>query len=149
MDYDYAEAFGLEVIAGREFDVSYGTDHLNKFVINEQAVKELGWKTPDEAIGQKMTAAGREGEVLGVLKDYYFENLRVAIDALILRVNPGDFNNFAIHVDSKNVPETLAFIESKWKEFFPAKVFEYTFLDESLTDLYRAEEDLSLSLIHI
>ena len=143
VDYDYAEAFGLEVIAGREFDVSYGTDHLNKFVINEQAVKELGWKTPDEAIGQKMTAAGREGEVLGVLKDYYFENLRVAIDALILRVNPGDFNNFAIQVDSKNVPETLAFIESKWKEFFPAKVFEYTFLDESLTDLYRAEEDLS------
>ncbi|MFK7937459.1 MAG: ABC transporter permease, partial [Saprospiraceae bacterium] len=69
VDYDYAEAFGLEVIAGREFDPSYGTDHLNKFVINEQAVKELGWENPEAAIGQPLTAAGSEGQVLGVLKD--------------------------------------------------------------------------------
>ena len=143
VDYDYAETFGLEVVAGREFDKSFGTDHLDGFVLNEQAVKELGWKTPTDAIGQKLTAGGRDGQVLGVLKDYYFENLRVAIDGLVLRVNPGDFRNFAIRVDNKNVPETLAYIEDKWKEFFPAKVFEYTFLDESLNDLYRSEEDLS------
>ncbi len=143
VDYDYAETFGLEVVAGREFDKSFGTDHLNGFVLNEQAVRELGWENPEAAIGQKMTAGGRDGQVLGVLKDYYFENLRVAIDGLVLRVNPGDFRNFAIQVENKNLPETLTFIEDKWKEFFPAKVFEYTFLDESLNDIYRSEEDLS------
>ncbi|MFK7935225.1 MAG: ABC transporter permease, partial [Saprospiraceae bacterium] len=115
----------------------------NKFVINEQAVRELGWESPEAAIGQSLTAAGSEGQVIGVLKDYYFENLRVAVDALILRVNPGDFNNFAIRIENENIPETLAFIEDKWKEFFPAKVFEHTFLDESLNEQYRTEEDLS------
>ena len=67
VDYDYAEAFNLEVVAGREFDKSYGTDHLNGFVINETAVKELGWENPEAALGQNLFAAGREGQVLGCL----------------------------------------------------------------------------------
>ena len=43
VDYDYPETIGLEVIAGREFDASFGTDHLSSFVINESAVSSLLW----------------------------------------------------------------------------------------------------------
>jgi putative ABC transport system permease protein len=54
VDYDFAETFKLETLAGRDFDKSYGTDHLTGFIINELACKALGWNTPQEAIGQKI-----------------------------------------------------------------------------------------------
>jgi len=52
IDYDYVETFGLEVVAGRDFDLSFGTDHLNSYMINEKGVSTLGWESPDAAIGQ-------------------------------------------------------------------------------------------------
>ena len=35
--------------------------------------------------------------------------------------------------------QTIDFIEGKWDAFFPQKVFEYTFLEESINDLYEQE----------
>lgn len=142
VDYDYVETFGLEVIAGREFDVSHGTDHLTSFVINEQAVTSLGYETPEKAIGQKLTMSGKEGLVVGVLKDYHINSLQGAIQDLVLHVAPGDFSYFAVRLNPSNISETLAFIEQQWATFFPEKVFEYSFLDESLQNWYQADSRL-------
>jgi putative ABC transport system permease protein len=143
VDYDYAETFDLKVIAGRDFDVSFGTDHISSFMVNEQAAKSLGWENPDSAIGQSMVLEGKEGQVIGVLKDFNFSNLREEIGPLILEVRPGAFSWFSVKIANDNIPQTLAFLEEKWKEFFPEKVFEYQFLDESLSEAYMAETRLS------
>ncbi|MCB0847431.1 MAG: ABC transporter permease, partial [Bacteroidetes bacterium] len=92
VDYDYVETIGLEVIAGREFDTSFGTDHISSFVINETAVRSLQWASPDSAIGQKLTVEGKEGQVVGVIKDYHFASLYTNIDPLILEIRPGAFS---------------------------------------------------------
>ncbi len=143
VDYDYAETFGLEFVAGRDFDLSYGTDHQEGFMINEQAVKTLGWQSPEAALGQRLTLEGKEGKIVGVVKDYNFQSLREAIEPLILEVRPGAFSYYAIRISNSNIPATIAFIEEQWKDFFPEKVFEYTFLEDSLNDLYQGEARLS------
>lgn len=143
VDYDYVETFGLEVVAGRDFDVSFGTDHISSFLINEQAVKAMGWDSPEEAVGGQMVLEGKEGQVVGVLKDFNYNNLRNEITPLVMEVRPGSFSWFSVKIGNANVPATLQFIEQKWKEFFPEKVFEYRFLDESLDDAYQAESRLS------
>ena len=140
IDYDYVETFGLEVVAGRDFDLSYGTDHLNSYMINEKGANTLGWESPEAAIGQKIYESGREGIIVGVLKDYHFNSLQQAIQPLLFRVNPGEFGNFIVRLNNGDIPETLAFIQDRWKEFFPEKAFEYEFLDQALDDAYAAEE---------
>jgi len=40
---------------------------------------------------------------------------------------------------SENIPETIAFIEKTWKQFVPERPLEFSFLDESLNQLYRDE----------
>jgi putative ABC transport system permease protein len=60
-----------------------------------------------------------------------------------LEVNPGSFTNFGIKIANSRVPETLAFIERTWREFFPEKVFESRFLEDNLQDNYAAESRLS------
>lgn len=143
VDYDYVETFGLEVVAGREFDVSYGMDHTSSFVINERTVERLKWENPAAAVGQKIIVEGKEGTVIGVLKDYHFRSLRAEIEPLVMEVRPGAFSLFAVRVENGDLPKTLAFMEDKWRAAFPEKVFEYTFLEESINELYNSEQRLS------
>ena len=140
VDYDYAETFGLEIVAGRDFDKSYGTDHINGYMINEKGVSALGWESPEAAIGQQIFESGREGIIVGVIKDYHFNSLQQDINPLIFRMNPGEFGNFIVRINNGDIPQTLSFVQEKWKEFFPEKAFEYEFLDQALDDAYAAEE---------
>jgi len=66
--------------------------------------------------------------------------LQQQIDPLIFRMNPGEFGNFIVRINNGDIPQTLAFVQDKWKEFFPEKAFEYEFLDQALDDAYAAEE---------
>ncbi len=143
VDYDFSETFGLEVVAGREFDLSFGTDHLSSFVVNEAAIPALGWESPEQAVGQSLVLEGKEGQVIGVVRNFHFQSLYNAIEPLLLEVRPGAFSSFGMRLGNANVPETLAFIEEKWSEFFPGKAFEYRFLDQSIDELYQSEERLS------
>lgn len=143
VDYDYAETFGLQLAAGRDFDLSYGTDHVEGYMINETAVKTFGWQNPQEALGKQLVVEGKEGKVVGVLKDYNFQDLRATIEPLVLEVRPPAFNYYAVRISNHDVPATIAFIEKQWQNFFPEKVFEYSFLEESLDSLYQSERRLS------
>lgn len=143
VDYDFAETFDLNLVAGRDFDPSFGTDHQESFVINETAVKNLQWESPEAAIGQPLTVEGKQGKVVGVIKDYHASSLRDEIEPLILEVRAGAFSYFSVRVRNRELPQTIDYIQEQWRQFFPAKAFEYTFLDESLDTLYVSESRLS------
>ena len=142
VDYDYVESFELEIMAGRDFDRSFGTDHISSFMLNEQAVTALGWQTPEEALGESMVLEGKEGQIVGVLRDFNYASLRQEIDPLVLEVRPGAFAYFSIRIGSAGIPATLSFLENRWKQFFPEKVFEYEFLDDRIGQAYIAEQRL-------
>ncbi|MEM1216650.1 MAG: ABC transporter permease, partial [Bacteroidota bacterium] len=142
VDYDFIETFDIEVIAGREFDVSHGTDHTSSFVINESAVADMKWASPEAALGQRLVLEGKEGQVVGVVKDFHQNDLRAEMSPLILEVNPGSFDYFCVKTSTGDLTTTLTFLEDKWAEFFPAKTFEYSFLDETLRNQYESEERL-------
>ncbi len=52
-DYDYIKTMGMEIVQGRDFDRNMGTDKTEAVIINETAVKTLGWE--DDPIGKKDT----------------------------------------------------------------------------------------------
>lgn len=144
VDYDFAETFRLELAAGRDFDKSFGTDHVNAFVINELAVKTLGWKTPEEAIGQKISRGDdKVGQVVGVVKNFHTAGLQQALQPLLMEVSSGMFTTFAVRLGGQNVPATLAFLEKTWPQFFPGKAFDYHFLQDDLALGYQQEQRLA------
>lgn len=143
IDYDFVETLELALAAGRDFDASHGTDHLTGFMLNEKAVAYLGWENAEAAVGQPINMEGKEGMVLGVLKDFHFESLHSEIDPLVMDVRPGSFGHFALRLNHANVQETLSFMEEKWKAAFPEKGFEYTFLDEDIHSTYLVEQRLA------
>lgn len=142
VDYDFVETYGLEIIAGRGFDKEFGTDHQNAFILNESAVSTMRWPSPEAAIGGKVNREGKQGTVIGVVKDFHTTSLHQEINPLVLDVSAAVFNVFSMKISSSDVPATLKFIESTWDQFFPQKVFEYTFLDETIQNMYQAENRL-------
>ncbi len=142
VDYDFLENFELELLAGRDFSRSFGTDHTNAFIVNEEALARYEWGSPEEALGKSLNLEGKEGQVVGVIRDFHFESLRGAIDPLILDVNAGLFTTMSVNVQATELPNTIDFLQSKWNEFFPDKAFEYRFLDEQIDSTYEGEENL-------
>lgn len=139
VDYDFIETYDLELMAGRPFDKSHGTDHLSSFILNEKAVAALKFDAPEAAIGQPVEREGKKGNIVGVVKDFHFADLRNEVFPLSLDVDASVFTIFSMKINATNIPQTLAFVEKTWKEFFPQKVFEYTFIDNTIEDLYQAE----------
>ena len=142
VDYDFIDTYGLSVVAGRDFDKSFGTDHLNAVLVNESAVKDYGFGSNEEAIGKKFTVEGNDCQVVGVIKDFHFMTFQQPIGPLAFRVSVANFTMFSIKVHQQNLPATIAGIEEVWTRHFPEKAFEYSFLDETLASSYRNEERL-------
>lgn len=141
--HDFIKTFGLEMVQGRSFDIEHRTDSTLAFVINESAAKSLGWN--DDALGRKITFGvngNPDSEVIGVVKDFNFDPLRSRVGPLVISFG-GAGVNVAIKVKPGNHRSTLDAIGKVWSETVPNKAFTYSFLDEDLTDTYRAEEKLA------
>lgn len=137
VDYNFVDLYGVSVIAGRSFSKEYGTDQREAFMINESAVKEFNWNTPQEAIGKRINREGKEGRVIGVVKDYNFTALTTPVSSLLLEVNPNQFNVLAVKFDNDNIRPTLGKLEAEWNRMFPEKTFQFTFLDEQIDNQYQ------------
>ena len=81
---DFIDHFGMELIAGRSYSRQYPTDSTSALIINEAAAKQYGYKNPADIVGKKFSQWGREGEVIGVVKDFNFASLHRTIEPLTL-----------------------------------------------------------------
>ena len=145
VDHEFISTYGLELIEGRDFISSekYGT-----FMLNEAAMRKFGWTS---CINQKLeevypTEEGKvkvavRGDVVGVVKDFHYKSLHHEIEPLIIRLVSW-FEYFAIRIRSDDVPSTLSFLKTQWKEIAPNKPFDYFFLDDDYDKLYRTEEQI-------
>jgi putative ABC transport system permease protein len=146
IDEEYVKVNGLELIAGEDLSLQDQLDATQEdykknyfhFIINETAVKKLGWSA-QEAIGKKMFLGdGRPGEVKGVVADFNFASLHNVIEPLVLF--PSDWASLMmIKVSGNDLSHTISFLRDKWKSFAPHRPFEYHFMDEDFNKLYNSE----------
>lgn len=140
VDFDYIKLFGIKMVAGRPFSRDFSTDSTQAMIVNEAAVKMFGYSSPEQAIGKRFKQWGREGKIIGVMKDFHFRSLQQPIKPLTMRIEPRNSSLVAVNVSAVNLPSTIAAIESKWKELIPTRPFSYYFLDEFFDRQYRSEE---------
>lgn len=146
IDEDYIKTNGLDIIAGSDLhhqdmvDVSKEDykDNYFHFVLNEAAVKALGWTT-EEAVGKKMYLGdGRPGEVKAVVRDFHFTSLHNTIEPLVLFPSTWG-STMMIKISGADLAGTISFLGNKWKTLAAHRPFEYHFMDEDFSKLYDAE----------
>jgi putative ABC transport system permease protein len=140
VDYNYIPQYKIKLVAGRTFSKDFASDTTQAIIINETAVKMLGYTSAQQAIGRKFSQWGRQGKIIGVIKDFHYQSLQENIKPLSMRVEPDGVDQISINIATQNMPATIAAIQKKWERIIPYRPFNYYFVDESFDKLYRAED---------
>jgi putative ABC transport system permease protein len=141
VDYDFLKTYGMELVAGRTFSKENGTDQNEAFIVNETAVKEWKWESPEKAIGKSLIREGKKGRVIGVMRDFNFTSLTTPVSAMVVEVNPNQFSTLSIKFDNDNIQPTIDELKRQWEKMFPEKSFQFSFLDEQLNNQYQNFQD--------
>lgn len=164
----FLETMGIELLAGEDrsgerplasapaFTETYTPkQYLNEqprnYLINETAMRQLGWESPEEALGQQISWSIANfqlavGPITGVVKDFHQESLRNTVDPVLMVVEPIWLRTFLVKIETDEVQQTLSQIQAAWDELYPAYPMEYHFVDELYDQLYQ-EERIQLNLL--
>jgi len=142
--YNFIDFYDLEIVEGRNFSKELATDNESAYILNEAAVRAIGW---ENAVGKKFFIDGEseKGVVVGVVKDFHIAPLHLAIRPLAIDLSPFEPFNFdwiSLKISPQDVSDTLSFLEQKWQVYSPDVPINYFFLDDSLDRLYRIEQRL-------
>ena len=152
--HDFVKTFEIEIVAGRDYSEDFKTDAANSMLINEAMVKHLGWGSNLDALGRKFRSLAGDERVIGVFKDFHATSLHEASGPFVLNIKERLFEiryfikYVAIKIGHGDPGKTLEFIRQKWNDFEDERPFDYSFLDDELSGLYKDEKNLGmLSLV--
>ncbi|MBT1711651.1 ABC transporter permease [Fulvivirgaceae bacterium PWU5] len=140
IDFDFVPTYGIEMAAGRAYSRNFQVDSTQTMLLNEAAAKLYGYANPADIIGRKFSQWGREGVVVGVVKDFHYQSLHRKVEPLALRLAPNEsLNNITVKIEGGNYEKTIAELQAIWKTVAPQRPFLYTFLDQSFGQQYKAD----------
>jgi len=137
-DEDLVPTFGLEVTAGRDFDLkTFPTDSLS-CMLNESAAKIMGFKDP---VGQFIVSDDQKWKVVGVVKDFILGSPYTPTEPLVIFGAKSWFHVVHIKFNNKQtVAESLSQTEALVKKYNPAYPFEFSFIDEAYEQKFSDEK---------
>jgi putative ABC transport system permease protein len=139
VDHDFLTTYGIQLLAGRDFDRANKADDSTAFLINETAMRDFGW-TPEQALGKKIKRS-QGSRIIGVVKDFHYRSLHSKVEPLMIAIIWGA-GRLSIKIEAANIPATVAGLEKKWHELIPYLPFEYSFLDVDYDRQYKADQQL-------
>ncbi len=144
VDHDYLSVMNLQFKSGRNFSREIPSDTLDRVILNEAALSELGIN--GNPIGRLITddpnvEKVRYFTIIGVVKDFHFANLRNEIKPYMFLLDQKGVDNFAVKLSSSDFPATIDVLKKVWSSIAPNRPFQYFFLDETFDKLYKADEN--------
>ena len=149
VDENIIDLLELELLAGNSFlPGAFSDNSKTTYILNESAVKFIGWQSPSEAIGKRFNVRlsvppqfqPKEGEIVGIVKDFNYADLRKKIKPMVMFPNKQFIFCILIKYNSGDINETLAFIREKWDRLFPDYPFQYSFLDDYFNNIYKGDK---------
>ena len=136
--YDLLKTLNVQLVAGRDFSPTFGTDTTN-YIINEATAARMGFKNP---IGQSLTMWKRTGKVIGVIKNFHFQSLHTPITPLVIRLNNQSglgAQTFLVRTQPGQARQAIASLETLWQQMNPTFPFAYRFSDDEYQKMYTSE----------
>ncbi|MFC0771785.1 ABC transporter permease [Terrimonas alba] len=138
--YDFVSTMKLKLKEGRDFSKDFGNDSTS-FILNETAVKKIGFKDP---IGQPVVWGNRKGTVIGVVEDFHFNSMHEDIEPLIIRLDENwNWGTILVRTTAGETHQAIASLEKIWKSLNPKFPFSYQFSDAEYVKLYKSEQVVS------
>jgi putative ABC transport system permease protein len=138
------DLYGVKPVAGRLTEGAGGAQSearsTLRLVLNEAAVRRLGFGSPQVAVGQTLQMPGPNGmlesEIVGVAPDFSLDSVAQQVRPTIYFSVPALFNLVDVKLTGRRVPETLAAIDALWRKTSGSGPLNRYFLDEHIESLY-------------
>jgi len=148
IDPGLLQTLEIKPVAGRIFSDDYPEDTSGTIVLNQTAVKTLGFSSPEKAVSQNLHFTFSDKtynfKIIGVVKDFHYEDLHLPIGPYGFQLNtPPLYNYMIVHVKSANMNSALQSIKNTWHSLNANEPFDYSFLDKDFQKNYQAETRLS------
>jgi len=148
MGNNFIDFYDLKIISGRGFSDDFSADTINKFIINQTAVKSIGW---DDPLGKRFGYSNDMGIVVGVIEDFHFHSLRLPVEPLALSaVGSKEFREtsfISIKVKPGSLLQVRLFAEKKLKELSPHYINQVSILSDRIDSIYSSDRKLALIFI--
>jgi putative ABC transport system permease protein len=148
---NYLQTLGVDVLYGRIFEEGFQADRTS-VVLNENAVKALGWNNDETVIGKKLVYWGTRFNVIGVIKDFNYWTLDSPIQPLAVfpygaPITHQETHFLSVRLKPENnqaadVKDFLSFLTVQWDEFAPGLPFSYQFTDAMFFSAFEFEQRL-------
>ncbi len=141
---NFLNFFDIKLIAGRNFS-KYNPERKGEdYVLNETAVKELGW-TPQEAIGRPFNIRFDQpgiffgGTVVGVVKDFNITTIKQKVKPYVMFQKPIFYLCYLVEVDSARRQEAILSFKNIWEQELPDYPFQYELIGDLYNSAYQKE----------
>ncbi len=138
-DDELFSTLGIKIVEGRTFNANIPSDSGAAFIVNETAVRELGWKEP---IGKRIYTHPEDkgkwdGTIVGVVQDVNISPLYEKVKPLVMRLPwTNEYPDTFIYVRYQGEEKTVVkSIEEKYQAIMPGYPLGYRFVNE----LYNSE----------
>lgn len=143
VDADYFGTYGIEFLEGRNFSKDLGEDVDRGIIINESALRAIGWTT---GVGRQLIfpSSGNGWTIVGVVRDFHYQAVSTPIEPVV-HVYRGSQHPAYRFVTARLQPGSsaavLASIESLWQRLDAAGELSYFFVDDVFDELYQSQEN--------
>jgi len=139
-DQQFVKTAGLELMKGRDFDLAAHPSDSAAVLLNESAVKAMGFSDP---IGQVIQDNGQDWTVIGVIKDFILHSPFAKTQPMVIEGAHGWFNVIHFRLNPTNsVSTNLKKAETIFKKFNPSYPFDYTFVDQAYASKFEEEKKM-------
>ena len=138
VDQDFIDTYQLTMLTGEGLADS---DSLERYVVNQTFAEKAGYgEHPEKLLGKYLKTWGKEAPIGGVVQDFNTTSLHQAVEPVVMLV----WNRYwqaGVKIDLPQAQSALAAMQEAWDAVYPEYVFEYAFLDESIANFYKREQN--------
>jgi putative ABC transport system permease protein len=130
---DYIKTVGLTLVEGRDFVKDSETDRKESVIITEALAQKFGW---DKPLGKEITWMDTvKLQVIGVVRNVYARGLWDPIEPMMIRYgNKERIGHILVSTNISKLQDVNKFMEAKWKEIFPDRLYNGRLMDEELSE---------------
>lgn len=147
-DYSFADVFGLTFLSGRNFsNNNRDQEDKGEYIINETAMRFLGFHDPQVAVGKAFAIISPvkevhlpRGKIIGVVKDFHLSGLQTKVEPLVLFKREDKWlHHIVIAYNPILENEAIAKVAEIWANLFPKYPFDYLHVSTMYKKVYKTE----------
>jgi putative ABC transport system permease protein len=136
VDEGFEETFGMQLLTGRNFNL---VEKGNVCLLNETAVKALGYESPEQAVNTSLVSNFTTFTVIGIWKDYHHESVHKSVSPMIfLHRHPFEYGYYSFKVETSQ-KEFVQDLKAVWQKHYPNDQFVYYFMDRFFGEQYQSD----------